>query len=89
MGFRFQKRLKLGKGLGINVGKKGPSSVSYRGKHGSIGTSGFSIKTGIPGLSFRQSFSKRPLLFIAASILLVVPVVVIGSWKLIKRFSRK
>lgn len=57
MGFRFQRRLNLGKGLGLNVSKSGIGS-SFRGRYGSIGSTGFSIRSGIPGLSFRQGWGK-------------------------------
>ncbi|MBN4085038.1 DUF4236 domain-containing protein [Flavobacteriaceae bacterium AH-315-B10] len=57
MGFRFQKRIKLGKGLGLNISKSGISS-SYRTKRGTIGSKGYSIRTGIPGLTYRKTFSK-------------------------------
>lgn len=57
MGFRVQKRIKLGKGLGLNISKSGVSS-SYRNKRGSLSSKGFSIRTGIPGLTYRKSFSK-------------------------------
>ncbi|TMM28662.1 DUF4236 domain-containing protein [Polaribacter aestuariivivens] len=57
MGFRYQKRIKLGKGLGLNVSKSGISS-SYRTKKGTIGSKGFSVRTGIPGLTYRKTFSK-------------------------------
>lgn len=57
MGIRYQKRIRLTKGLGLNVSNRGVSS-SYRNKHGTIGSRGFSIRTGIPGLSFRSSWGK-------------------------------
>lgn len=57
MSFRFQRRINLGSGAGINLGKTGASG-SVRGRHGSIGTSGFSLRSGIPGLSYRQSWGK-------------------------------
>ncbi|WP_036825885.1 DUF4236 domain-containing protein [Polaribacter sp. Hel1_85] len=57
MGFRYQKRIKLGKGFGLNLSKSGISS-SLRTKKGTIGTKGFSVRTGIPGLTFRKTFSK-------------------------------
>ncbi|WP_422104642.1 DUF4236 domain-containing protein [Winogradskyella sp.] len=57
MGFRFQKRIKLGKGLGINISKSG-IKPSYRTKKGSLSSKGYSIRTGIPGLSYRKAFSK-------------------------------
>lgn len=57
MGFRFQRRINLGGGLGLNLSKSG-IGASVRSKHGSIGTSGFSFRTGIPGLSFRQGWGK-------------------------------
>lgn len=57
MSFKFQKRVKLWKGFGLNISK---SSItpSYRSKKGSISSKGYSIRTGIPGLSYRKTFSK-------------------------------
>jgi len=52
MGIRYQKRVNLGKGVGLNVSKSGVSA-SVRTKYGSIGPKGFSIRTGIPGLTYR------------------------------------
>lgn len=57
MGFRFQKRINLGKGLGLNISKSG-ISPSLRAKGGSIGPKGYSVRSGIPGLTYRKSFSK-------------------------------
>ena len=57
MSLRFQKRIKIWKGVGININK---SSItpSYRGKRGSVSKKGYSIKTGIPGLTYRKNFTK-------------------------------
>ena len=57
MGFRFQKRIKLGKGIGLNISKSG-ISPSIRTKKGSISSKGYSIRTGIPGLTYRKTFSQ-------------------------------
>lgn len=57
MAFRFNKRIKLGKGLGINVSKSG-MTPSYRNKRGSLSSKGYSLRTGIPGLTYRKTFSK-------------------------------
>jgi hypothetical protein len=57
MGFRFQRRINLGNGWGVNASGSG-GSVSFRGQHGSVGTKGFSVRTGIPGLSFRKNWGK-------------------------------
>jgi len=57
MGFRFYKRLKLGKGLGLNISKSG-IRPSYRTKRGSISIKGYSIRSGIPGLTYRKAFKK-------------------------------
>lgn len=57
MGFRYQKRIKLGKGLGLNISKSG-ISPSFRTKKGSISSKGYSIRSGIPGLTYRKTFSK-------------------------------
>lgn len=53
MPFRYQKRIGGNKGLGVNLSKTG-ISTSYRSSFGAFGSRGFSIRTGIPGLSFRQ-----------------------------------
>lgn len=57
MGFRFQRRLNLSRGMGLNLSKSGVSA-SVRTRYGSFGTKGFSIRTGIPGLTFRQRYGK-------------------------------
>ncbi|WP_040497573.1 DUF4236 domain-containing protein [Fulvivirga imtechensis] len=57
MPLRYQKRVNLGKGRGLNLSKSGVS-YSKRTKVGSVGSRGFSIKTGIPGLTFRKSWGK-------------------------------
>ncbi|WP_457806095.1 DUF4236 domain-containing protein [Stenotrophomonas maltophilia] len=58
MGFRFQRHIRLGGGWGLNASGSG-ASLSHRSRHGSVGTRGFSLRTGIPGLSFRQSWGKN------------------------------
>lgn len=58
MGFRFFRRVGGKKGWGLNISGSGVSS-SYRSKYGSFGSKGFSIKTGIAGLSFRGGWGSR------------------------------
>ncbi len=53
MGLQVQRRFKVADRLGVNLGKT-TASLSYRGKYGSLGTSGYSIKSGIPGVFFRS-----------------------------------
>ncbi|XDZ50200.1 DUF4236 domain-containing protein [Neisseriaceae bacterium CLB008] len=61
MGFRFRKSIKLGKGLKLNLGKKGFTSVTIGGRGASvnIGKRGTHLNTGIPGtgLSYRTKLS--------------------------------
>ncbi|SDE46755.1 DUF4236 domain-containing protein [Cellulophaga baltica] len=57
MAFRFNKRVKLSKGLGINISKSG-ITPSVRTKRGSVSSKGYSIRTGIPGLTYLKTFSK-------------------------------
>ena len=59
MGFRFQRRLNYGAGLGLNLSKSG-ASPSFRSRAGAISMKGFSIRTGIPGLSLRKSWGRGP-----------------------------
>ena len=56
MGIRFSKRVNLGKGLGFNISKSG-ITPSLRTKSGSISTKGFSIKTGVPGVTYQKKIS--------------------------------
>jgi hypothetical protein len=55
--FRFAKRIRLFGGLGINLGKKG-ASISLRTPLGSLSSKGASVRTGIPGLTYRIPFSE-------------------------------
>ena len=54
MGFRFQKRIKFGGGLGFNISKSG-ISPSLRTKMGSFSKNGYSVKTGISGVRYQNS----------------------------------
>lgn len=54
MGFRFQKRIKLGGGLGLNISRSG-ISPSLRTKMGTFSKSGYSAKTGIPGVKYQNN----------------------------------
>lgn len=76
MAFRYTKRVKLSKGLGVNVSKSG-ITPSVRTKRGSVSSKGYSIRTGIPGLTYRKTFSKAKntgcivILFIMLSIVIL------------------
>ncbi|WP_428740164.1 DUF4236 domain-containing protein [Tenacibaculum sp.] len=83
MGVRFNKRIKLGKGLGVNISKSG-ITPSYRSKTGSVSSNGFSIRTGIPGVTYRKTFSKSKnggCLVILISFLLMSSILTIVSCK--------
>lgn len=57
MGLRYQKRIGGNNGFGLNLSGSGISS-SYRTKYGAVGSKGFSIRSGIPGLSFRSGYGR-------------------------------
>ena len=57
MGFRYQRRINLGRGMGLNISKSGVST-SLRTRYGSIGSKGFSVRTGIRGVSYRGGYRK-------------------------------
>jgi hypothetical protein len=57
MGFRFQKRINLGGGLGLNVSKSGISPSLKTGR-GTISSKGFSVRTGISGVNYQNNFGK-------------------------------
>ena len=58
MGFKFQKRINLGGGLGFNISKSG-ISPSLRTQLGSISNKKISAKTGIPGVSYDNTFKSN------------------------------
>ncbi|EOZ4686701.1 TPA: DUF4236 domain-containing protein [Klebsiella pneumoniae] len=61
MGFRFRKRIRIAKGVYINIGKKGVSaSVQGKGFSFTTGKNGPRASAGIPGTGL--SFSGRPRL---------------------------
>jgi len=76
MGFRYQRRINLGGGAGLNLSKSG-ISASYRTKYGSIGPRGFSLRTGIPGLTFRSGRGSKGSG--AAIVLLVMAAILVAS----------
>ena len=55
MRIKYQKRIGASRGFGLNISNAGFSG-SYRTKYGTVGSRGFSIKTGIPGLTFRSGY---------------------------------
>ena len=71
MAFRYSKRIGGDKGWGLNVSGSGISS-SYRSKYGSIGAKGFSVRTGIPGLTFRSGWGRGKDKGISALIFLTI-----------------
>jgi fatty acid desaturase len=75
MGFRFHRRLNLGSGLGLNLGKSG-SSVSGRTFFGSVGTRGFSVRSGVPGFSYRKSFGRGGAGLVVGLVVVVAALVV-------------
>lgn len=76
MGFRFYRRVKLGKRLGLNISKSG-ISPSIRTKRGAISAKGFSIRTGIKGLSYRKYFSNKEARGCLGFVLIVFSIVTI------------
>lgn len=57
MGFRFQKRINLGGGFGLNISKSGVSP-SLRTKYGTVSNKRVSVRTGIKGVTYTKNFSK-------------------------------
>ncbi len=84
MSFRYQRRINFGGGWGFNLSLRGVSS-SYRSKWGSVGPRGFSFRTGIPGLSFHQSWKGFGVFdFIILLGLIAINLVVSIIWTLIE-----
>ncbi len=94
MPFVFRRRLSLTSGLGINVSLRG-LTLSFRGPLGSFGTSGFSIRTPVPGLRFQTTFGRnsqsRSLVSAISLLVALIPaftrfvalIALIGYWLLV------
>jgi len=78
MGFRIQKRINLGKGLGINISKSG-ISPSIRTKAGSLSSKGYSVRTGVKGVTYRKGFSKSSNSGCAGMFLLLISFLLISG----------
>lgn len=60
MGFKFNKRVKICKGVSINLGKKGASlSVGTRGARVTLGKNGTRTTVGLPGTGISYSDYKK------------------------------
>lgn len=75
MSFRIRKRIKLHGGLGINVSKSG-ISPSLRTRKGTISSKGYSIRTGISGVTYQKKFNAKNngcmLFFIVPGIIILL-----------------
>lgn len=77
MGFRYQRRIKLTKKVGLNVSKSGVTP-SIRTKYGSISPKRFSLPTGIPGLTYRGKNNGSLFGLIVLSGLIIAAAIFIG-----------
>lgn len=75
MGLRYQKKIGENKGFWLNLNGSGISS-SYRTKYGTVGSKGFLIRSGIPGLSFRSGYGRGKDKGITA--LIILSVILVG-----------
>jgi hypothetical protein len=83
MALRYHKRINLGKGVGVNVSDSGLSG-SVRTKMGSIGTRGFTLKTGIPGLRYSAAWAKSPPGLIILFALMALTGIVLVIYNLVR-----
>ncbi len=83
MGIRFNKRINLGKGIGINISKSG-ITPNVKTKMGSVSSKGYSVRTGIPGITYRKTYSKAKnsgCLLILIIFILISTLITIASCK--------
>lgn len=82
MGFRFRKSINLGKGVRVNLGKRGASlSVGGRGLTYNIGRKGGRASIGIPGtgISYQTSRHRTPVGWIVVAIAVLIIAAMIFS----------
>jgi hypothetical protein len=82
MGFSYRKRINVGKGLGVTLSSAG-MSASYRKQMGSVGSRGYSIRTGIPGLTFRSSWTRGKYGLLVLLIIAIVTVIYVVVYNVI------
>jgi hypothetical protein len=82
MGFSYRKRINVGKGLGVTLTSAG-MSASYRTQMGSVGSKGYSIRTGIPGLTFRSSWARGKYGLLVLLIIAIVTVIYVVVYNVI------
>lgn len=95
MGFIYRKRINVGKGLGVTLSSTG-MSASYRTRMGSVSLSGYSFRTGIPGLTFRSTWGRSKIgliILLAIGIATIVYVIFYNllavSWYLLTWLYRR
>ena len=76
MGFQFYRRIKLRKGLGLNISKSG-IYPSLRTKIGAISSKEYSIRTGVKGLNYRKRYSKKEALGCLGIVFTIISVFVV------------
>lgn len=86
MGFRYYRRVNLGKGQGLNLSKSGVST-SLRTRSGSIGTRNYSIPTGVKGLYYRGSTGGKDAGVGWALILLIFGVFILAYYLIVGIFK--
>ena len=83
MGFRFQKRITMFKGIKLNLSKSGVSvSVGRPGASLNLGGKGTTANVGVPGtgLSDRERISERNSAGLGGVIFLLVVLAVVGAF---------
>ena len=79
MGIRFWKRIRLGKGITLNLSKSGPSiSAGPRGAKVTLGRRGLRTTAGLPGtgISYSQQHSSSDgTLTVVLGVLIVLAVI--------------
>ena len=95
MGFRYQRRVNLGSGAGLNISKSGVSP-SVRTRFGSVRGKGFSIRTGLPGLTYRSSSRRESsgaglIVLVLVALVGILPFLIrliVGACRLIRDYYR-
>lgn len=82
MGFRFRQSIRLGKGLRLNLGKRGASlSLGRRGLTYNINSKGGRTTVGLPGSGVSYSTSRRP---VPVGTIIVIAVLAIVAFALFR-----
>ena len=83
MPFRYRRSIRIAKGASMTVSNSGVSA-SIKTPVGRIGTRGFSLRTGIPGLTYTSGWAKKQQWDGLLLLTVVFSVIILVGWNVVR-----